>query len=86
MGCRKGGFACLINRIFTALGLSFTTEPTFITVDHSMRPMNTRALAATPLTVAGLVILPLALAACGYQPSIGDYRPLVDSYNINMVA
>jgi len=51
-----------------------------------MRPMNTRALAATPLTVAGLVILPLALAACGYQPSIGDYRPLVDSYNINMVA
>ena len=33
-----------------------------------MRPMNTRARATTPLALAGLVTLPLALAACGYQP------------------
>ena len=30
-----------------------------------MRPMNTRVRAATPLALAGLVTLPLALAACG---------------------
>ena len=29
---------------------------------------NTHARAATPLALAGLVTLPLALAACGYQP------------------
>ena len=51
-----------------------------------MRPMNTRARAATPLALAGLVTLPLALAACGYQPSLGDYRPVVDSYNTDMAA
>ena len=48
--------------------------------------MNTRARAATPLALAGLVTLPLALAACGYQPSLGDYRPVVDSYNTDMAA
>ena len=48
--------------------------------------MNTRARAATPLALAGLVTLPLALAACGYQPSLGDYRPVVDSYNTAMAA
>ena len=37
-----------------------------------MCPMNTRARAATPLDLAGLVTLPLALAACGYQPLLGD--------------
>ncbi|MEC8553117.1 MAG: hypothetical protein VXY93_21665, partial [Pseudomonadota bacterium] len=46
----------------------------------------TRARAATPLALAGLVTLPLALAACGYQPSLGDYRPVVDSYNTDMAA
>jgi len=51
-----------------------------------MRLMNTRARAATPLAPAGLVTLPLALAACGYQPSLGDYRPVVDSYNTDMAA
>ena len=51
-----------------------------------MRPMNTRARTATPLALAGLVTLPLALAACGYQPSLGDYRPVVDSYNTDMAA
>lgn len=51
-----------------------------------MRPMNTRARTATPLVLAGLVTLPLALAACGYQPSLGDYRPVVDSYNTDMAA
>ena len=51
-----------------------------------MRLMNTRARAATPLALAGLVTLPLALAACGYQPSLGDYRPVVDSYNTDMAA
>ena len=51
-----------------------------------MRPMNTRARAATPLALAGLVTLPLALAACGFQPSLGDYRPVVDSYNTDMAA
>ena len=47
---------------------------------------NTRARAATPLALAGLATLPLALAACGYQPSLGDYRPVVDSYNTDMAA
>ena len=47
---------------------------------------NTRARAATPLALAGLVTLPLALAACGYQPSLSDYRPVVDSYNTDMAA
>ena len=65
MGRRKGGFAGLINRIFTEPGLGFATKPTFITVDRSMRPMNTRPRAATPLAFAGLVTLPLALAICG---------------------
>ena len=51
-----------------------------------MRLMNTRARAATPLALAGLVTLHLALAACGYQPSLGDYRPVVDSYNTDMAA
>ena len=51
-----------------------------------MRLMNTRARAATPLALAGLVTLPLALAACGYQPSLGDYRRVVDSYNTDMAA
>ena len=51
-----------------------------------MRPMNTRARNATPLALAGLVTLPLALAACDYQPSLGDYRPVVDSYNTDMAA
>ena len=51
-----------------------------------MRLMNTRARAATPLALASLVTLPLALAACGYQPSLGDYRPVVDSYNSDMAA
>ena len=51
-----------------------------------MRPMNTRARTATPLALAGLVTLPLALAACGYQPSLGDYRPVVNSYNTDMAA
>ena len=44
-----------------------------------MRAMNTRARAATPLAFAGLVTLPLALAAWGYQPTLGDYRPVVDN-------
>ena len=47
---------------------------------------NIRARASTPLALAGLVTLPLALAACGYQPSLGDYRPVVDSYNTDMAA
>ena len=51
-----------------------------------MRPMNTRARTATPLALAGLATLPLALAACGYQPSLGGYRPVVDSYNTDMAA
>ena len=37
-----------------------------------MRPMNTRARGATPLALAGLVTLPLALATCGYLPSLGE--------------
>ena len=65
MGRRKGGFAGLINLIFIAPGLGFATKPTFITGDRSMRPMNTRARAATPLAFAGLATLPLALAICG---------------------
>ena len=79
MGRRKGSFAGLIHRIFTAPGLGFATEQTFITGDRSMRPMNSRARAATPLAFAGLVTLPLALAAWGYQPTLGDYRPVVDN-------
>ena len=49
-----------------------------------MRPMNTRAALTAPLAFAGIVTLPLVLAACGYQPSLGDYRPVVDSYNTDM--
>ena len=79
MGRRKGGFADLINCIFTEPGLGFAIEPTSVTGDRSMRPMNTRARAATPLAFAGLVTLPLALAAWGYQPTLGDYRPVVDN-------
>ena len=52
------------------------------------KPMhsNSRARAATPLALAGLVKLPLALAACGFQPSFGDYRPVVGSHNTDMAA
>ena len=46
-----------------------------------MRPMNTCAALTAPLALASRVILPIALAACGYQPSLRDYRPVVDSYN-----
>ena len=42
---------------------------------------NSRAALTARLALAGLVTLPLALVACGYQPSLGDYRPVVDSYN-----
>ena len=41
---------------------------------------NARARAATPLAFAGRVTLPLA------QTSLGDYRPVVDSYNTDMAA
>ena len=51
-----------------------------------MRPMNTHARTATPLALAGLITLSLALAACGCQPSLGDCRPVVDSYNTDMAA
>ena len=51
-----------------------------------MRPMNNRARAGDLLALAGLVTQPLALAACGYQPSLGDYRPVFDSYNTDMAA
>ena len=47
---------------------------------------NTRARVATPLALAGLFTLPLALAACGYQLSLSDYRPVVDSYNTDIAA
>ena len=63
MGSRKVGFAVLINRIFTALGLRVATEPTFVTGDRSMRPMNSYAGLVVPLALAGLVTMPLALAA-----------------------
>ena len=33
---------------------------------------NARARVATPLALAGLFTLPLALATCGYQSSLGD--------------
>ena len=79
MGRRKGGFVGLINRILTAPRLGFATEPTFITGDRSVRPKDTSARTANPLALAGLVTLPLGLAACGYQPSFGDYRPVIDS-------
>ena len=36
-----------------------------------MRAMNTRARAATRLALAGLVTLPSALSACGYE-ILGD--------------
>ena len=49
-----------------------------------MRPMNTRAALTAPLAFAGIVTLPLVVAACGYQPSLGDYLPVVDSYNTDM--
>ena len=75
MGRRKVGFACLINRILTALRLSLVTETTFITGDRSMRPINSRAALTAPLALASLVKLPLTLAACGYQPALGDNRP-----------
>ena len=81
MGRGKGGFAGLNNRIFTVLGLGFAANTSLITGDRSMRPMNTRAALTAPLALAGIGTLPLALAACGYQPSLGDYRPVVDSYN-----
>ena len=45
-----------------------------------MRPMTTRATLTAPLALACLATLPLDLAACGYQPSLGDYRAVVDSY------
>ena len=51
-----------------------------------MRPMNTRVALTAPLALAGIVTLPLALAACGHQPSLGDYRPVVDSYNTDIAA
>ena len=40
--------------------------------------MNTSARTANPLALAGPVTLPRGLAACSYQPSFGDYRPVVD--------
>ena len=38
------------------------------------------------LTVAAAVVALSTLAACGYQPSLSDYRPVVDSYTTNMVS
>ena len=63
MGSRTVGFAVLINCIFTALGLGVATEPTFITGDRSMRLMNSYTGLVAPLALAGLVTMPLALAA-----------------------
>ncbi|MCH1474591.1 MAG: glycine zipper domain-containing protein [Alphaproteobacteria bacterium] len=51
-----------------------------------MRPLNARAALTAPLALAGIITVPLMLAACGYQPSLGDYRPVVDSYNTDMAA
>ena len=46
-----------------------------------MRPMNTRATLTAPLCLAAAS---LSLAACGYQSSLRDYRPVVDSYTTDM--
>ena len=51
-----------------------------------MRPMNSQDARTAPLALTGIVTLLLALAACGYQPSLGDYRSVVDSYNTDMAA
>ena len=51
-----------------------------------MRPMNNRAALTALLALAGIVTLSLTLDACGHQPSLGDYRPVVDSYNTNIAA
>jgi len=47
-----------------------------------MRPTHSFPGTAIPLALAGA----LALAACGYQPSLGDYRPVVDSHTTDMAA
>ena len=79
MGVRKGGFSCLIDRIFNALGPGFATEPTFIARDRFMRPMNSHAALTAPLVLTGIVTLLLVLATCGCQLSLGDCRLLVDN-------
>ena len=38
------------------------------------------------LTAAASVVALSTLAACGYQPSLSDYRPVVDSYTTNMAS
>ena len=49
-----------------------------------MRPtIRLRRAAALPGLAAAAS---LSLAACGYQPSLRDYRPVVDSYTTDMAA
>ena len=49
-----------------------------------MRPtIKLRRAAALPGLAAAAS---LSLAACGYQPSLSDYRPVVDSYTTDMAA
>ena len=48
--------------------------------------MNIRAALTAPLVLVSLVILPLALATCVYQPLLGDYWPMVDCYNTETAA
>ena len=47
-----------------------------------MRPLHPRAVVTAPLAIAGA----FALVACGYQPSLSSYRPVVDSHTTDMTA
>ena len=48
-----------------------------------MRPTHSLSGTATRLTLATAAV---TLAACGYQPSLSDYRPVVDSHTTDMSA
>lgn len=71
--------------IFLADATLKTQAPETLMVQKRMHSNNCAVLTA-PLALACLATLPLTLAACGYQPSLGDCRPMVDSYNTNVAA
>ena len=48
-----------------------------------MRPTHSLSGTATRLALATAAV---TLAACGYQPSLSDYRPVVDSHTTDMSA
>jgi len=43
-------------------------------------------MAPTRILGVSAIAVTLGVAGCGYQPSLSDYRPVVDSYTTDMAA